>query len=82
MVKIDYVEAMMPLTLKTWATPDHVIIQVGPRPRQEGISPLPTMALVDIPDNAFHALVEEWVSEMYRKAKKTRQAEAACGCDR
>jgi hypothetical protein len=64
--------AKIEMEAKLWTPPNFVTVE-GPEDA-EGIRKTISVPIEDIPDDAFHALVEEWVEAIYVRAGKHRPA--------
>lgn len=64
------VSGVLPVVYGAFATPN--FIQASLPKVVEGNRDIATVPLPAIPDETFHILIEEWVREMYEKAKKQR----------
>ncbi len=58
--------------LKPWLTPNFATIEMPPRPKQEGISALPSIPVKELSPQALADLAEQWLTELYEKAGKPR----------
>lgn len=67
---------MKPITtgirLKPWQVPNFATMELGPRPREEGMIQAPSIPIADLEQGAFDALVERWVNDIYKKAGRER----------
>lgn len=64
-----------PVSYKKFQIPNFAIIALPPRSREEGMKELPSVPLSQVPNQAFVALVEAWVSEMYTQHGQQRPSE-------
>lgn len=67
----------LPVHYRLWGTPNYVAVSL---PATEGAgSESHSVPLSALPDDTFHAMIEEWVREMYEKAGKRRPSEPPRG---
>jgi len=64
-------DAMIAMKVKPWQTPNFANIDLPPRPKQEGMTALPSIAVEDLPIETLDSLVNQWRVEMYAKARKS-----------
>lgn len=61
----DAVTVMTKVRFKPFNVPNFASIQVGPRPKQEGISPLPSIPIAELDAEVLDALAGRWLDNLY-----------------
>lgn len=64
------VDVTVTMRLKRWMAPNYAIIETSPRPKQEGIQPLPTVPVTELGQAALDELAGAWLTDLYTKAGK------------
>lgn len=62
--------ATLNLTLKPFPIPDKVVIEMPVGRKQDGIQPLPTIALTDLDEATLQVLIEEFAENVMKAAGK------------
>lgn len=63
--------ATIQMKLKPFQVPNYAVIEMPPRPKQEGVRELPPVPVADLAPDALRELAQQWLTELYRKAGKT-----------
>lgn len=61
--------ASINLKLRPFEVPTHVTIEMPAGKRQDGVKPLPALALSDLSDEALQALIEEFAENVMKAAR-------------
>jgi hypothetical protein len=61
--------ATINLQLQPFPVPTHVTISMPAGRKQDGIKPLPTLALTDLSDEVLSALIEEFATNVMKAAR-------------
>lgn len=62
--------AELKLALVPFTVPNYVSLKMPPRPKQDGVQPLPSFALSEIDAGVLSDLCDEFRVEVFRKAGK------------
>lgn len=73
------------LKLKPFTTPNFAMVEMPPRPREEGMKELPSLALETLDAETLEALCIQFRADIFKKAGKTdpehtRPQPAYCNC--
>jgi hypothetical protein len=66
----DVVTVNAPVSYRRWIAPNFANVDMPPRPRQEGMQALPSVAIKDLAPEALDALAAAWLSDLYTKADR------------
>ena len=62
--------ATIPMELAPFPIPEHAIIKIPPRARQDGFFSPPAIPLKDLPSETLEALIADWVAAVRASAEK------------
>jgi hypothetical protein len=74
------VKASIEVELQPFTTPNFVLTVQPPRPKQEGFVETPKLALSDLDSNTLERMCDDFRSEVFKKAGKSRPPQEAPYC--
>jgi len=63
-------DAKMYFTIKPFMTPNYAVMEMPPRPKQDGAQSLPSFHIGELDLETLDRLAEQWRRELYEKAGK------------
>lgn len=66
----DDVTTTMGMTFRAFTVPNFVSLSMPARPKQEGMHPLPSLAIQDLSPDALDALAARWLDNLYASCKR------------
>jgi len=63
----DLVTVKVAVNYRAWVTPDEAVIDMPARPNQDGVQPLPKVAVEELEPAALDALAKQWLDHLYAK---------------